>query len=850
MIAKLIRYPNLAREPKSSSSQDDAALLASLALGRYILDLELNKGDRSLVHEIGNIGRYVHDDQSDNLRICDKAFFGLGSGEPDDQVREFAYRVAGADPGSLRHLIVAYGEDQADEEMARRHLDIFRRVLRGEDSSMIYAFHGDTSYDHFHVAICTVNNRTLKRGDWGQGMEVEAAHIALAICEYQDKLTCEPNRRYVADETGVYHTWSGIRVAEPTGDVVKRGVFKAVQAEQVEFDEEIEPPEGYSEGEALPGPTAIKLLARGVIREAKSWDDLHRGLARVGIQYEPYIVKGKVAGGNLVINGAKDKSDDRLSASTLNAGYKRLCDRFGDQSYQPPAPDLVVRPFVYPEYRGKSISEDMLDEHEIEQKRNQQRAARVEFEQFEAREREAMERAIEQVRASAAERKRLKKGERVRHHNKCQKKAKAIRAETEEILKGLRLAFERDEKGRRRGRPSKTKLVHGAIASGQSSSEHPEASSASSWSDHYEIKSHDRTIEYWRDARLAFVERSNLIAVHRDDRQSKIDALLRAQQKFGTVKVIGPPEFRREMLLLAAQMRIPVDRDQAAEAKRLFSELVSRARQGAAKAPIVFAFDAAHVGFERKADGRPHQSSAVQDRSNEALKEAIDRLDEAMQDYRVIVQKRDDGTCAVPREMVGHQRIVNNLNEKVIQEWLRGRHQRQKPAIQEIAFDMVWGDLMFEKSASGIKVTKGDDPEVYENYRKWAEKSIIRDNLRLILEVREKRDRLEETDRLSKRLVDALMGSRSAWEELVQRYGIKGQISGSDELTKSAAFEAAEASAPTNKAADRKPAQMRPAPSNAIDPDPNAQQVRRHPADRSGRQGPPDTSRGPDPWER
>lgn len=847
MIAKIIRYASLATKHEHTSTQGDAVLLGSLALGRYILHLELSEADRSVLEEIGQIGRYGHDDHGDNLRVRDKAVFELCDGDTDEQVREFAYRVAGAGANSLRQLIVAYGEDQATDEMARRHLDVFRRVLSGENSSMIYAFHGDTNYDHFHVAICTADNRTGKLGNWGQGMEIEAAHIAIAICEYQDMLTCEPNRRYVADDTGVYHTWSGKKVAEADGKFLNRGLFKVVQAEQAKFDMEIEPPEGFDEGQTLPATTAIKLLARGVIREAKTWDDLHRGLARVGIRYEPYTTKSGMLGGNLVINGATDQSDYRLSASNVNAGCKRLCKKLGNRPYQPPAPDVVVRPFVYPEYRRRSDTDDVLDDQALAQARARQQVARKEFEQFEARERAALAERIKRVSSSAEKRKKLKtREEKLRHHNEAQKQAKALKTENEAILKGLRLSFEKEEKQRKQGRRSKAQVVHCVIDAEIPGAAHRDAPPDTKWAAGYEVKSIDRAVEYWRGSTLAFVERASLIALYADDRRSKMDALLRAQEKFGTVKVIGPPEFRRKMLLLAAQSGVRLDKTQAEEAAQLLRDHESKQRsQNTSRG--VFSFGPNERRSDRVASDARADAPSRKVNDSELLKRAIKEMRAAMNNFRLIVRKLDDGSFTVPHEMLGHERIVEDLNGKEMQAHLQEWHEKQKQALELPVFQLFRGDLKLEKSANSIKVSMGDNRDANEIYRKYGQIPIIRDNLELIYELRKKRPQPWESASLASKLVDALMGCQATWEELKASHGLTCQIAGSQSQIKPTPIEAQKRVPRADEPQARVSAQDgRASQSNGI-PKPQSKTERRQAPSPLGMQLPPNPASGRDP---
>lgn len=575
MIAKSISYSHLFKGIALTSSADRTALFAGWAVAKYVLGLELEEQEVSLLRDVNNIGAYGPNDRGDTERVLDAATFKLEQGSAEDQALEFAYRVAAAGKNALRHVVVAYGDEQIPEGMAARHREIFRRVLRAENKPMIYSKHGDTAYDHFHLAICTADSKSGKVGEWGQGMEIEALHIALAICEAQDHLQPEPNRRYVADESGIYHTWSGIKVAESNGDILNRGAFKAVRAEQVEFDTEALAPEDAYVGQALPTLKSLKLLARGVIRQSQTWNQFHRGLARVGIRYEPYYAKGEIAGGHLVANGVRDKEDDRIPASQANAGYGRLCKRLGGRPYEPAESDIRIRPFVPPAYRKTEeiLAGDLSQNIDLQKEKERQAQVDRELEEFEVALRARCD-AIENERAEGARARRKMKllDDKRRHHNRQQKREKASRQEAEKILRELGLAFDR-EAGRKRKGPRPRTEPATTILWGQSADRffHPDKGPGE-WATRYSIDTSDDSRTYRWDGEIAFVETASFVAMYSNNRQAKCDALRRAHEKFGKVKIVGPASFRREMLLLAAQIEIPLEAKQAREAAKLLAK--------------------------------------------------------------------------------------------------------------------------------------------------------------------------------------------------------------------------------------------------------------------------------------
>lgn len=581
MIAKSISYAHLFKDIATISSADRRALFAGWAVAKYVLGLQLDQDEATLVREAHNIGSYGPDHRSDDTRVLDAAIFNLEEGTEPDKALEFAYRVAASGKTSLRQIVVAYGDEPVSNEMAARHRDIFRRVLRAENKPMIYSNHGDTRFGHFHLAVCTADAKLGKVGEWGQGKEIEALHIALAICEAQDNLQPEPNRRYVADATGVYHTWSGFRIAEPNGDMINRGAFKAVEAEQAEFDAEVLAPSDAYVGQALPNPKAIKLLARAVIRQAKSWDEWHRGLARVGIRYEPYRVNGEIAGGHLVANGVLDKSDDRIPASDVNAGYKRLCNKLGKCAYEAPASDIRVRSFVAPAYRkkGLNVGHDLSHDIDLAEQAEWQAQIDSELEEFERALKERHEEIRRQrVEAKKAREKMKSRDEKRRQHNLQQKRERASREEAEKILRELRLSFDRETGRKRKGPRPKTEPASTVLWGEYEKLFLDHDDKPGTWTRRYSIEQSDHSRTYRLNDEIAFVETASFIAMYSDDRQAKIDALRCAHEKFGKVRVVGPASYRREMLLLAAQMEIPLHAKQVKEAEKLLAK--SRVKKG------------------------------------------------------------------------------------------------------------------------------------------------------------------------------------------------------------------------------------------------------------------------------
>ncbi len=583
MIAKIISYKSQFGGISRAGTGSEKMLALAWAVAKYVAHLELSNEDLKLLSEMGTLPGYTLDDKHDPHRIQDSQMLNLQSPSADECAMEFAYLVAAHGTSALRQLVVSYGEDQAMPEDCREHRDIFLRVLRANNYPGVYAMHGDTQHAHFHLALCRHDTKSNELGPWGQQYEIEAVHIATAICEYRGTLQCEPNRRYVADKTGVYHTWSGVRVAGPDGTITKSGVFKKkIQPAQIDFDKAITPPPGTSNEGELPMPLAITLLAKGAINEAKSWEEFHRGLARCGISYELKSAGGKITGGYLVANIPYRRQESFITGSDCNAGFGRLLRKFKTQSYEAPPDDLEVRLFRSPRYSAQS--ED-AEHRKISCKQTLEKEVLPSIDELEAIIREKHKAARRATAADKTARAKLKSAAAKRaDHNRLQnERAEAERVECEHIA-GLRRARKFEDTPNPKGRPSKATPVEGILTGNDDLHDQQ----AGRWREAYTVEHClDRTV-YRRNQHIAFVETCNFVTVFERDRQSTLDALLLAQERFGTVKITGTRRFQRDAIALAVKHGIKLSNSHAAlEAKhrRRLEAAAIRKREGQSTQP-------------------------------------------------------------------------------------------------------------------------------------------------------------------------------------------------------------------------------------------------------------------------
>jgi hypothetical protein len=180
------------------------AFATANACARYIMGLQLKPSELEAARLAGIVAEYITAEQLESKRIQALYMSHLPSSKPEDQAAMFAVHAASAGIDRFRHIVWSHGiEEPVDSSMMAEHRKIIAKVLQIEPCPAIGSDHGDTDNGHHHEGVITVDAETGHVVEFGQGWWKEASQIAIAICEFRSDLTSEPNRRYVADETGV-----------------------------------------------------------------------------------------------------------------------------------------------------------------------------------------------------------------------------------------------------------------------------------------------------------------------------------------------------------------------------------------------------------------------------------------------------------------------------------------------------------------------------------------------------------------------------------------------------------------------------------------------------------------------
>lgn len=571
MIIRIWDYEKSAKGLSGGAALQKNAVETANNCARYILGLHLSSEQLDAAKTAGVVADYITSEHLESDRVLAAYASNLPSTKPAEQAAMFAVHVGSAGIDRLRHIVWSHrGDEPVDGAMMAQHRDIIARVMQIENCPMIGSDHGDTDQDHHHEAVATIDPVSGRRVEFGQGWWKEASQIAIAICEFQSELTPEPNRRYVADETGVYHTFSDTKVADAQGLILRdeigqadRSVVREVQARHSDFKEENIPPDHLDPGTPWNIERAIKVLAGPRIEKARNWEEIHRNLARVGMRYV------KVAGGAVIEIVGYGNPWDRtfpagMAGSQATYGKLKTRRKFGD--FVEPPSDLYVRPFVMPTYNDAEPDDtDQRERRQIREKVNELE--------------DQLNQANRDAQATIYEAK-------LRDKTNDAIKAQALKAKREKSFAksvARKLAARKRIKGWRDAEQPEQQEFHTIFSSGAESGDDASTTAKKArdkWLKNrtsYVREKIEYTTVYRKDGQIAFVESDNLVVIRSDTKQAKIDALLLAQHKFGCVKITASKRATAELIVLATELGIELDKSHEEQADRYRSKNMSGA---------------------------------------------------------------------------------------------------------------------------------------------------------------------------------------------------------------------------------------------------------------------------------
>jgi hypothetical protein len=253
------------------------------------------------------------------------------------------------------HWLLSWKEgEQPTRAQCNEAVGILKRHLgMSSDQLAVFALHRNTENYHLHVVLNRVHPDTLRVED--KGWCIDKAHKALAEILHTQGWEAEKNARYVADRSG---------------KVMRAG-----------SDREPQPHSKARDYENATGEKSCERIAQEraapILCNAKSWAQVHEGLAQVHMRYER-----KGSGAMLWVG------DQPLKASCIGREFSRsrMEERLGEfqadtRAYPAPQQREVepIRrdmPAIWAEYRkGLSINRKEKNIAQIQQ-RMQHRAAR------------------------------------------------------------------------------------------------------------------------------------------------------------------------------------------------------------------------------------------------------------------------------------------------------------------------------------------------------------------------------------------------------------------------------------------------------------------------------------------
>jgi hypothetical protein len=318
------------------------------------------KAQSSKASRIGSLLDYI---EADGHAGAQKAEYIGANGNfySDSQQGQRAEMVALAieatrskDP--VDHWLLSWKEgEQPTQAQCNEAVEILKRNLGMSSVYLaVFALHRNTENYHLHVVLNRVHPDTLRVED--KGWCIDKAHKAIAEIIHAQGWEAEKNARYVADRNG---------------EVIRAGSMHEPQPRSKARDHENATGEKSCERIA-------QEKAAPILLNAKSWAQVHEGLAQVDMRYE------RKGGGAMLWVG-----DQPLKASCIGREFSRIRmeERLGEfepdsrgnsmqlqpRTAEPLRPDM---PASWAEYRKTLVAKRKQKDAAQVQQRMDHRAAR------------------------------------------------------------------------------------------------------------------------------------------------------------------------------------------------------------------------------------------------------------------------------------------------------------------------------------------------------------------------------------------------------------------------------------------------------------------------------------------
>jgi hypothetical protein len=226
------------------------------------------KTQSSKASRIGSLLDYIEADghadaqKAEYIGASGNFYSGSQQGQRAEMVALAMEATRSKDP--VDHWLLSWKEgEQPTQAQCKEAVEILKQHLgMSSEHLAVFALHRNTENYHLHVVLNRVHPDTLRVED--KGWCIDKAHKAIAEIIRAQGWEAERNARYVADRSGQVTRASSVREAQPRA--------KARDHEN-------------ATGEKSCERVAMEKAAP-ILRNAKSWAQVHEGLAQVDMRYE------------------------------------------------------------------------------------------------------------------------------------------------------------------------------------------------------------------------------------------------------------------------------------------------------------------------------------------------------------------------------------------------------------------------------------------------------------------------------------------------------------------------------------------------------------------------------------
>ena len=568
----------------------------------------------------------------------------------------------------VNHYVISWREgEQPSPEQVEEAVSIFTEELGLREHQAIYALHKDTDNIHLHIAINRVHPETLKAVKINNGFDIEAAHKAIARIEHAQGWQREQNGRYQVLENGEL----GREHYDPD---------KPRQPDQRKRDMENRTGEKSAERVAIENGAAI-------IKQAQSWEQLHRELAAQGMRYEKTGSGATVFVGDV---GVKASDVDR------NASLSKMQKRLGQYQPAPQRQQVAqrepepIKPDVpgwkdyingrkahYAEKNAAKLEQDKRQEQERKALQEQQKARRDELMRGNWKGKGEVLNAIRSVIAAeqAAEKAALKeKQQKEREQHRQRFRPYPDLEQWQRMQKSPELAEQW------RHRASEPQRIEG------DRDEPPTPRDIRA----YQPEIHGKQVHYTRkeDAGagrgVSFVDKGKSIDIHDwRDRDTTLAALQLSAQKWGSFTVNGNDEYKAMCAKLAAEHGFKITNPELQESIKQERQRIQNERAQAMKSEQLKQFEryADAVGAERfrvtsikmQPDGR--KQTFILDKKDGVTRGFTPPEIEQRTPEMQRLQRRGENLYYTPLSDKKHHILIDDMNREKLERLIKDGYQ-------------------------------------------------------------------------------------------------------------------------------------------------------------------------------